>query len=110
MLAGLLAQISPSSPGGSLKISSVEVEEVLFQHPDVREAAVIGIPHPKLGEDVAAFVSAKEGRSIDPEALIAFTRDKLADYKCPRKIFVVDLLPRNGMGKVAKNELRARVK
>jgi acyl-CoA synthetase (AMP-forming)/AMP-acid ligase II len=95
---------------GGLKISSIEVEEVLFQHPDVREAAVIAIPHPKLGEDVAAFVSAKEGRSIDTEALIAFTRGKLADYKCPRKVFVVDLLPRNGMGKVAKNELRGRVK
>ena len=91
---------------GGLKISSLEVEEILFQHPDVREAAVVGAPHPKLGEDVVAFVAAKEGRTIEVEKLIAFARGKLADYKCPRKIVVVAALPRNAMGKVAKNELR----
>lgn len=91
---------------GGLKISSMEVEEVLFCHADVREAAVIGAPHPMLGEDVVAFVAAREGRTIEPETLVAFARQNLADYKCPRKIVVVAALPRNAMGKVAKTELR----
>ena len=93
---------------GGLKIASVAVEEVLYRHPAVREAAVVAVPHSHLGEDVAACVVARPGATIDVEALAAFCAGKLADYARPRHWMVLDELPKNPMGKVLKNELRAR--
>jgi long-chain acyl-CoA synthetase len=84
-----------------------EVEAALYEHPAVREATVAGIPHPVLGEDVAAWVVVRGDTSDD--ALRAFLLGRLADYKVPRRITVVDVLPRNESGKVVKSRLKIGV-
>lgn len=83
---------------GGLNIYPREVELVLEQHPCVADVAVVGIPSPEWGESVAACVVASQ--SVDPTELIAFTRDRLASYKCPRTIVLAPSVPRNAMGKV----------
>jgi acyl-CoA synthetase (AMP-forming)/AMP-acid ligase II len=80
-----------------------EVEAALFEHPAVAEAAVAGVPHPVLGEDVAAWVVLRQPASTDE--LRSFLVTRLADYKVPRRITVIDALPRNESGKVRKSEL-----
>jgi acyl-CoA synthetase (AMP-forming)/AMP-acid ligase II len=86
-----------------------EVEEVLYEHPAVVEAAVIGAPDPKWGEKVVAVVCVREGESVDAEALIVFCRERIASYKKPRHVVFIDALPRNASGKVLKRELRDRI-
>jgi long-chain acyl-CoA synthetase len=83
-----------------------EVEEIIYQFPGVREAAVIGVPDPRKGEQPMAFVAANEGVTLDEKALLQFVRSKLADYKVPRRIVVLPALPRNATGKVLKTALR----
>jgi long-chain acyl-CoA synthetase len=83
-----------------------EVEEVLLDHPDVAEAAVVGEPDPRTGEAVVAFVVAEPGRRPDPDALLAHCTRSLARYKCPARVEVVDALPRSFAGKVLRRELR----
>jgi acyl-CoA synthetase (AMP-forming)/AMP-acid ligase II len=90
---------------GGNNIYATDVEAVLHEHPDVREAAVVGIPHDVLGEDVAAFVSMRDGTPGDADELRAFCSQRLADYKVPRQIAFVDELPRNATGKVLKQRL-----
>ncbi|HEV3402019.1 MAG TPA: non-ribosomal peptide synthetase [Acidimicrobiales bacterium] len=90
---------------GGLNVSSIEVEGVLSEHPAVAEAAVFGVPHDVLGQDVAAAVVLRA--PADERELQAFVRDRLAEHKTPHRIFVVDRLPRNASGKVLKRELRA---
>ena len=90
---------------GGNNIYATDVEAVLLEHPDVREAAVVGIAHDVLGEDVAAFVSLRDGVPGDVEELRAFCAQRLADYKVPRQITFVDELPRNATGKVLKQQL-----
>ena len=82
-----------------------EVEAVLFEHPDVTDAAVAGIPHPVLGEDVAAWLVTRPDRAPSVAAIRSFLLDRLADYKVPRRITLVDSLPRNEAGKVLKSQL-----
>ena len=82
-----------------------EVEEVLAEHPGVREVGVIGVPHPHSGEAVKAFVVPEEGAALDEEQLIDWCLDRLARYKCPSKIIFVDELPRNVSGKLLRREL-----
>lgn len=91
---------------GGENIYSTEVEQALYKHPDVLEAAVIGIPHEVWGETVAAIVVPKEGKSIDKEELTQFCRQELAGYKIPRVVYEIDQLPRNASGKVLKYKLR----
>ena len=79
---------------------------MLLEHPDVQEAAVIGVPHAVLGEDVAAFVVLGRGATLDVDELLAFCAERLADYKRPRQVDFLDELPRNATGKVMKHELR----
>ncbi|GBD03022.1 Long-chain-fatty-acid--CoA ligase [bacterium HR19] len=93
---------------GGFNISSAKVEGVIMSHPDVVESAVVGVPHPLLGEDVFAFVVAK--RKISEQELINFLKDKLADNEIPRYYEFVDELPKNATGKVLKYELRERAK
>ena len=83
-----------------------EVEEIIYQFPGVKEVAVIGIPDARKGEQPLAFVAASDGVTLDEKALIQFLRQKLADYKVPRRIVMVPMLPRNATGKVLKTALR----
>ena len=80
-----------------------EVELVLEQHPAVAEVAVVGVPSERWGEEVTAFVVARE--PVQAEELIAFSRERLSTYKCPRVVKFIDRLPRNAMGKVQRSEL-----
>ncbi len=83
-----------------------EVEEVLYQHPAVAEVAVFGIPHPRWIEAVAAAVVPRDGQRADPDELVAFCRERLAGFKTPRHVTVVEALPKNASGKILKRELR----
>jgi long-chain acyl-CoA synthetase len=84
-----------------------EVEEVLYRHPAVREAAVVGIPDTYRGETVAAFVTLRDRTDATPDELIAFVRERLSAYKCPRRVDIVTDLPKSTNGKILKRELRA---
>ena len=83
-----------------------EVEEIIYQFSGVKEAAVIGVPDARKGEQPLAFVVANEGVTLDEKALIQFMRQKLADYKVPRQIILIPALPRNATGKILKTALR----
>jgi long-chain acyl-CoA synthetase len=83
-----------------------EVEEVLYQFPGVKEAAVIGVPDARKGEQPVAFVAVNEGAQVEEAGLVQFVRAKLADYKVPRKVVFMPALPRNATGKVVKTALR----
>ncbi|MEL6236499.1 MAG: AMP-binding protein [Pseudomonadota bacterium] len=92
---------------GGVNIYPRDIEEVLFAHDAVAEAAVVGIPDPRWGEAVCAFVRAAGPQ--DPEALIGWCRDRLAPHKVPKSVRFVDAIPRNAAGKVLKKDLRAQV-
>jgi acyl-CoA synthetase (AMP-forming)/AMP-acid ligase II len=94
---------------GGINVYPREIEEVLFHHPAVREAAVIGTPDPYWGSRITAFVVVREGISVSDEELADFCRGALADYKIPKRISFVDALPRNAAGKVRKTVLRGAV-
>ena len=94
---------------GGNNVHATDVEHVLVQHPAVAEVAVVGAPHPVLGEDVVAFVVLHEHGAAGAEQLRTFALESLADYKTPRQYYFVDELPRNPTGKVIKPELRARL-
>ena len=83
-----------------------EVEEVIYKFPGVKEAAVIGIPDPRKGEQPLAFVAPHEGITLDGNALHEFLRTQLADYKVPRRILFLPALPRNATGKVLKEQVK----
>jgi acyl-CoA synthetase (AMP-forming)/AMP-acid ligase II len=94
---------------GGNNIHAVDVEAVLLEHPDVVEAAVVGVPHEVLGEDVAAVVVFTPGSKTSADDLRRHCAAALADYKVPRRIETADELPRNATGKVLKKELRDRL-
>ncbi len=94
---------------GGFNIYPREVEEVLTAHPAVAEAAVVGKENPVMGEDVVAFVVANPGAQVTPEEIVAFSRERLATYKCPREVYLVDALPKNVLGKVMRKDLRAQM-
>ena len=83
-----------------------EIEEVIYQFPGVKEAAVVGWPDARRGEQPVAFVVPSEGVTLDEKALIQFVRQKLADYKVPKRMTFMPALPRNAMGKILKTALR----
>ncbi len=90
---------------GGHNVYPTDVEAVLLEHPDVQEAAVVGVPHQVLGEDIAAYVVRRAGTDLDSAALLEFCAERLADYKRPRELHFTDELPRNATGKVMKHKL-----
>jgi acyl-CoA synthetase (AMP-forming)/AMP-acid ligase II len=92
---------------GGENVSSIEVEDALFSHPDVAEVAVIGVPDEKWGETIKALVVLGEGGSADEDTLIAWCRDRLAHYKCPTSVEFCSELARTATGKLQKFKLRA---
>ena len=93
---------------GGANVYPAEVEAVLVAHPDVAEVAVIGLPDDEYGEIVTAVVVPSSPGALDADAVIAYAREHLVRYKAPRRVEVVDALPRDPMGKVRKRDLRAR--
>ncbi|MCL6438351.1 MAG: long-chain fatty acid--CoA ligase, partial [Rubrobacteraceae bacterium] len=87
------------------KVYPREVEEVLYEHPDVVEAVVIGVPDPYRGETVKAFVVRKEGSTLTEEALISHSRKRLAAYKVPKVVEFREELPKSAVGKLLKRVL-----
>lgn len=92
---------------GGFNVYPAEIEHVLADHPDVLEAAVVGIPDERLGEIAVAFVVPLSAAPV-PDALVAWCRDRLANFKVPRRVWIIDSLPRGAVGKVAKLDLRER--
>jgi long-chain acyl-CoA synthetase len=90
---------------GGYNVYPREIEEVLHEHPAVAEVAVIGIPHPDLGEEVGAAVALKPGASATAAELREFARDKMAAYKYPRQIWLVEALPKGPTGKILRREV-----
>jgi long-chain acyl-CoA synthetase len=90
---------------GGYNVYPREVEEVLYEHPAVREAAVLGIPDPEYGEEVAAAVALKDGEHISADELREFVKGQVAAYKYPRQIWFVDDLPKGPTGKILKREI-----
>jgi long-chain acyl-CoA synthetase len=91
---------------GGYNVYPREIEEVLYEHPAVREAAVVGVPHDELGEEVAAAVALKEGESVSEDDIRAFAKERVAAYKYPRRVWFVDELPKGPTGKVLKREIK----
>ena len=95
---------------GGFNAYPAEIENVLSTHDDIAQAAVVGVPDERLGEVGLAFVVARHGAQVDGDAVIEWCRERMANYKVPRRIEVVDALPLNAGGKVLKNQLRERVR
>src|SRR6185369_6623918 len=91
---------------GGYNVYPAEIEGYINDMPGVAESAVVGVPHPDFGEVGVAIVIAKAGARVDGEAIVAKLKSQLANFKIPKKCFVVSELPRNTMGKVQKNLLR----
>jgi long-chain acyl-CoA synthetase len=91
---------------GGYNVYPREIEEVLYEHPAVREVAVIGVPHESLGEEVAAVVALKDDAGASPEELRDFAKQRVAAYKYPRTVRIVDELPKGPTGKILKREIR----
>jgi long-chain acyl-CoA synthetase len=92
---------------GGFNVYPREVEEVLYEHPAVLEAAVIGLPHESLGEEIGAAVVLRDGESASPEELQAFVKARLAPYKYPRRVWLLDGLPKGPTGKIMRRLVAA---
>jgi HIP---CoA ligase len=93
---------------GGFNVYPAEVENLLLAHPAVAQVAVVGMPDERLGEVGCAFVVPRAGATVDPDELVAWARDQMANYKVPRAVEIVDSLPLNATGKVMKDVLRQR--
>jgi long-chain acyl-CoA synthetase len=90
---------------GGFNVYPREIEEVFYEHPAVREAAVVGIPDDEYGEEVGAAVALKEGATATPEELREFVKSQVAAFKYPRHVWIVDDLPKGPTGKILKREI-----
>ncbi|HYU87040.1 MAG TPA: AMP-binding protein, partial [Kribbellaceae bacterium] len=91
---------------GGYNVYPREVEEVLYEHPAVAEAAVVGIPHPSLGDEIGAAVALKAGAAATPEEIRDFVKERIAAYKYPRHVWLVDTLPKGPTGKILRREVK----
>jgi long-chain acyl-CoA synthetase len=94
---------------GGYNVYPREIEEVLYEHPAVREAAVVGVPHAELGEEVGAAVAIREGADVDEAEVREFVRSQVAAYKYPRRVWFVDELPKGPTGKILKRAIEVPV-
>jgi acyl-CoA synthetase (AMP-forming)/AMP-acid ligase II len=92
---------------GGFNAYPAEIEGTLLRHPAVGQVAVVGVPDDRMGEVGIAFVIPRPGATVDGDEVIAWSRERMANYKVPRRVAVVDALPLNASGKVLKHELRA---
>jgi long-chain acyl-CoA synthetase len=90
---------------GGYNIYPREVEEVLYEHPAIQEAAVVGVPDDALGEEVGAAVVLKQGENLDAQEVKAYVKEQVAAYKYPRQVWFVDELPKGPTGKILKREI-----
>ncbi len=90
---------------GGYNVYPREVEEVLYEHPKIREAAVVGIPHDEWGEEIGAAVVLHEGEDLSPEEVSAYVKERIAAYKYPRVVWFIDELPKGPTGKILKREI-----
>ncbi len=94
---------------GGYNVYPREVEEAIYEHPAVREVAVVGLPHEELGQEVGAAISLKPGKEATPDEIKAFAKERVAAYKYPRQIWIVDELPKGPTGKILKREIEVPV-
>jgi long-chain acyl-CoA synthetase len=90
---------------GGYNVYPREIEEVLYEHPAIQEAAVIGVPHDELGEEVGAAIVLKEGEELDSDEVKSYVKEQVAAYKYPRKVWFLDELPKGPTGKILKREI-----
>src|SRR5205807_2264053 len=90
---------------GGYNVYPREIEEVLYEHPAVQEAAVVGVPDEKMGEEVGAAVVLKRGEEVSEDELRSYLKGQLAAYKYPRKVWFLDELPKGPTGKILKREI-----
>jgi long-chain acyl-CoA synthetase len=90
---------------GGYNVYPREIEEVIYEHPAVHEAAVIGIPHPELGEEVGAAIALNQGAEASPDEIRDYVKGQVAAYKYPRRVWIVDELPKGPTGKILKREI-----
>ena len=90
---------------GGYNVYPREIEEVLHEHPAIAEAAVLGVKHDELGEEIGAAVVLKPGKEADPDEIKAFVKERVAAYKYPRIVKIVDELPKGATGKILKREI-----
>jgi len=90
---------------GGYNVYPREVEEVLYEHPKIREAAVVGVPHDQWGEEIGAAVVLHDGEELSPEEISAYVKDRIAAYKYPRLVWFLDELPKGPTGKILKREI-----
>jgi long-chain acyl-CoA synthetase len=93
---------------GGFNIYPREVEEVLYAHPEIAEAAVVGVPDALMGEEVVAWVTPKRDSNVTAEEVIAFCQERLAKFKCPKDVRFLPTLPKSPIGKILRKELRAK--
>ncbi len=91
---------------GGYNVYPREVEEVLYEHPKIREAAVVGVPHDEWGEEIGAAVVLHEGQELGPEEVSAYVKERIAAYKYPRVVWFIDDLPKGPTGKILKREIK----
>jgi acyl-CoA synthetase (AMP-forming)/AMP-acid ligase II len=94
---------------GGASVFPRELEEILYQHPKIAEIAVIGVPDPYFGENACACVVPRPGETVDLAEIVTFMRDRIATYKLPQRLEVMDELPHTSTGKVQKHRLRELV-
>ena len=93
---------------GGMNIYPREIEEVLYRHPKVREASVVGVPDEARGEEVKAYVSPAAGETLTPEEVMEYLKEHIARYKWPKEVVVLEDLPKGPTGKILKRELKMR--
>jgi long-chain acyl-CoA synthetase len=91
---------------GGYNVYPREVEEVLYEHPKIREAAVVGVPHDEWGEEIGAAVVLHDGEELAPEEVSAYVKERIAAYKYPRVVWFLDELPKGPTGKILKREIQ----